>query len=220
MPDRVGAIIPAFRAGPRLAGVVRETRRHLDEVLVVDDGSGDGTGRDAIEAGARLLRHPANRGKGAALATGMAHALRHGWTAAVCLDGDGQHDPAWIPRLLEAWRRTRADVVVGSRMERPEGMPPARRATNRVTSRVVSWLARSVVDDCMSGFRLLGADALARVRCRSARYAMEPEFLIRAGRLGLRIVEVPIPPRYEGQESFIRPVRDTARFVRMVLRFV
>ncbi|MBI4230592.1 MAG: glycosyltransferase family 2 protein [Planctomycetes bacterium] len=217
---RVGCLIPAYEAADTVGGMVRLCLRHVERVLVVDDGSRDATAREARRAGAQVLRHGANRGKGAALASGFTRALALGWEAAVCLDADGQHDPIEIPAVVSAWRRGGWDVVVGNRLGDPSGMSFARLATNRVTSRIVSALARRPVADSQCGYRLVSARAMAGVRPGERRFAMEGEFLIRAARAGLRIGQVPVRSRYARGGSHIRPLADTLRFLRMAAAFV
>ena len=113
-PIDVIAVIPAYQAAPTLAAVVRATAQHLP-VLVVDDGSTDGTSGVAREAGAEVLRQEPNQGKGAALRRGFAHALDGGASAVLTLDADGQHDPACVPDFLAAWRERGAPLIIGRR---------------------------------------------------------------------------------------------------------
>ena len=211
-------MIPAFNAGEPLVGVARRAAEILggERVLVVNDGSTDGAPERARAAGARVIDHPANRGKGAALATGFAAALAEGADGVITLDADGQHDPAWIPRFLEA--ADGADVVVGSRMREPGSMPPLRVGVNRFTSAVVSALAGTRVTDSQSGFRWISSGVLRAVRLESQRFDAESEILIKAARRGFRIVEIPVPAIYGNEVSKIRPLRDTGRFFRLVGR--
>ncbi|HTL99640.1 MAG TPA: glycosyltransferase family 2 protein [Candidatus Omnitrophota bacterium] len=215
---RVCAVIPARDAADTVAPVVRGLRATLPEatILVVDDGSSDETGARAREAGAEVIRHTLNQGKGAALQTGFDEAVRRGADAVIALDADGQHDPAWAPRLLAGLES--ADLVVGSRLQSREGMPWLRRVTNDVTSWWVSRLARTVIEDSQSGYRAIRAPVLRRVRPEARRFEYESEFLVAAARAGFRIAAVGIPTLYNAPGSHIRPVRDTVRFVRFVLR--
>jgi glycosyltransferase involved in cell wall biosynthesis len=211
-------VIPAFNAGEPLVGVARGAAGILgdERVLVIDDGSTDGAPERARAAGARVIDHAANRGKGAALATGFAAALAEGAQGVITLDADGQHDPAWIPRFIEA--ADGADIVVGSRMREPGSMPWLRVAVNRFTSAVVSALAGTRVTDSQSGFRWISSDVLRAVRLESQRFDAESEILIKAARRGFRIVEIPVPAIYGNEVSRIRPLRDTGRFLRLVGR--
>lgn len=215
---RVCAVIPARDAADTVGPVVRGLKATLPEatILVVDDGSSDETGARAREAGAEVIRHTLNQGKGAALQTGFDEAVRRGADAVVALDADGQHDPAWAPRLLAGLES--ADLVVGSRLQSREGMPWLRRVTNDVTSWWVSRLARTLIEDSQSGYRAIRAPVLRRVRPEARRFEYESEFLVAAARAGFRIAAVGIPTLYNAPGSHIRPVRDTVRFVRFVLR--
>jgi glycosyltransferase involved in cell wall biosynthesis len=215
---RVIAVIPARDAAATVGDVVRGIRRALPsaDVIVVDDGSTDVTGEKAREAGAIVVRHDVNRGKGAALESGFAEALRRGADAVVALDADGQHDPASAPALLEALDR--ADLVVGSRERDRRGMPWVRRATNDVMTRLVSLLARRRIPDSQSGYRAIRASVLRAVHPRSRRFEYESEFLIDAARAGFSIGEAPVPTLYNAPGSHIDPLRDTLRFIRLVLR--
>ncbi|HYJ33065.1 MAG TPA: glycosyltransferase family 2 protein [Candidatus Binatia bacterium] len=215
---RVCAVIPARDAAGTVGPVVRGLKTTLPEatILVVDDGSCDETGARAREAGAEVIRHTLNQGKGAALQTGFDEAVRRGADAVLALDADGQHDPAWAPRLLAGLAG--ADLVVGSRLQSREGMPWLRRVTNDVTSWWVSRLARTPIEDSQSGYRAIRAPVLRRVRPEARRFEYESEFLVAAARAGFRIAAVGIPTLYNAPGSHIRPVRDTVRFVRFVLR--
>jgi glycosyltransferase involved in cell wall biosynthesis len=211
------AIIPAYNPGPALLDVARRTAAIVgpDHVLVVDDGSHDGSGDAARAGGFRVIRHPINRGKGAALRTGYGVALEEKYEAALTLDADGQHDPAWIPRLLEALGPD-VDLVIGTRMIDPGPMPPIRVATNRFMSSVLSSLAGTSITDTQSGFRIVRRRVLEQVPLVTERFETESELLIRAGRHGFRIAEVPIPAVYGEEKSKIRPLADTARWLRML----
>ena len=212
------AVIPARNAASTVANVIRGLKDAVPglEVVVVDDGSTDATGERAREAGAAVVRHEVNRGKGAALETGFDAALARGADAVLALDADGQHDPAYAPRLLEALEN--ADVVVGSREGDRTGMPWLRRATNDVTTWFVSQLAGQRIQDSQSGFRAIRAAVLRKVRPESRRFEYESEFLIGAARAGFRIGAAPIPTLYNAPGSHIHPFRDTLRFIRLVLR--
>jgi glycosyltransferase involved in cell wall biosynthesis len=218
MTDRILlAVIPAYNPGPALLDVARRTAALVGQanVLIVDDGSRDGSGATAEAEGFRVVRHQENRGKGAALRTGYRVALEEGYEAALTLDADGQHDPAWIPRLTEALKPG-VDLVIGSRMSDPGPMPPVRVATNRFMSRVLSSLAGTPISDTQSGFRIVRRRVLEQVPLVTERFETESELLIRAGRHGFRIAEVAIPAVYGSEKSKIRPLADTLRWVRML----
>ena len=211
MRHDVVAVIPAYECAASIGRVVAELRRHLERVVVVDDGSSDGTADAAAAAGAQVHRCAENRGKGAALREGLRLALEHAPGAVLLLDGDGQHDAADAPAFLEAWDAGEADLVVGSRMSRPEAIPAARYWTNRIGSRVLSWMTGWEIADSQSGYRLLSAELLRRLPLASNGYAIESEMLIKAAHRGARLVQVPIRTIYEGGPSHYRPVLDTVR---------
>jgi glycosyltransferase involved in cell wall biosynthesis len=190
------------------------------DVLVVNDGSTDGTSRVACEAGATVIDHPENRGKGAALKTGFEYAVERGYEAAITMDGDGQHDPAEIPAFVEALEKTGADIVVGTRMHSVGEMPRIRIWTNRTTSRVVSRLAGQLIPDSQSGFRIFRVSVLKDVvrSLVTSRYDTESEILIRAAKRGYRVAATAIESIYTGAVSHINPVVDTLRFLRLVGR--
>lgn len=217
---KVIAVIPARDAAATLGDVVRRLLHVLPsaQVIVVDDGSTDATGERAREAGAIVVRHEVNRGKGAALESGFDEALRRGCDAVLTLDADGQHDPAFAPRLLEVLEHE--DLVVGSRERDRTGMPWLRRATNDVTTWFVSMLARRRIPDSQSGYRAIRASVLRAVRPKSRRFDYESEFLIGTARAGFRIGEASVPTLYNAPGSHIHPFRDTLRFIRLVLRHI
>jgi len=212
------AVIPARDAEATLGEVIQGVKKALPEatVLVVDDGSTDATSKAARDAGADVIRHEVNRGKGAALQTGFDEASRRGIERVLTLDADGQHDPAYAPRLLQALDSS--DLVIGSRDGNRAGMPWIRRATNSVMTRIVSGLAGREIQDTQSGYRAIRSEVLAAVRPGSSRFEYESEFLIEAGRKGFRIGSVPIPTLYNAPGSHIDPVRDTVRFIRLLFR--
>lgn len=212
------AIVPAWREEGRVGEVVRRLRVVVPEVLVVDDGSPDGTAREARDAGASVIVHERNRGKGAALRTGFAWALARGADPVLTLDADGQHIPEEAPRLSSCAERTRADIVVGTRRFDPREMPFARRWTNRTMSAVLSLLAGTRIGDSQSGFRLFRARVLAALRLSTEGYDLESEVLVRAARLGFRIREADVSTVYGTEKSKIRPVRDSVRFLALVAR--
>jgi len=214
---RLCALIPAYNAETFVAGVVEQTRAILPVVFVVDDGSEDRTAEKARAAGAIVLSHPANYGKGRALRTGFRHALQEGFDGVVTLDADGQHDPHDIPHLLECARRTEAPVVVGARLDR-RTMPLHRRGNNRLVTAVGRWLCGQRVWDFQCGLRFLRSDVLRAVSLETEGYETESEFLIQAGRLGFRIESVPVQTIYAGQTSHVRAWREMRRFSRLLFR--
>jgi len=191
------AIVPAYNEEKTVAEVVRGVLRVLPRarVLVVDDGSADATAGLARRAGAAVVSHPFNLGYGAALETGFLYALSHGFSAAVLVDGDGQHDPAFLPRLLEPLASGRADLVVGSRFLERGGYrtPRMRRAGMLLFGWLASLYTGQRVTDPTSGFQALNRRAMELF----AAGHFPPDFpdadvLILLSRAGLVIREVPV----------------------------
>ena len=220
MTSRLIALIPAYNEAARVGEVVARTREHVDEVVVIDDGSADDTTAVAENAGAKVLRHEENRGKGGAIATALDYFGRSDAEFAILLDADGQHDPAEIEKFVEAARTEQADVVVGTRMSDVRDMPRVRLWTNQFTSWVTGKLARQKIPDSQCGFRLLRRNVLTDLKFSTARFETETEMLIQAGRAGHKIVSVPIRTIYEaGRASRIHPWRDTVRFFKLVGKY-
>lgn len=213
------AVIPAYQCAVTLGEVVAGVRRHLDEVVVVDDGSTDGCGEVAKQAGARVVSHDHNRGKGHALQTGCAAALAWGREAGhppvaalVLLDGDGQHDPEDLPQLLAAWDRGDVDLLVGARLKDRAKIPSHRYWTNTIGSKLLSIITGTGLEDSQSGYRVIRAELWERLALRSGGYAIESEMLIKAAKRRARIVHARVRTIYHDRvPSFYRPVLDTTR---------
>ena len=218
-PSTLAVVIPAFRAAGALPGVVERVRRRVPAalVLVVDDGSDDGTGAAALAAGATVLRHEANLGKGRALATGLAAAVATGAGLVVTLDADGQHPPEAIPDLLSPIAAGAADLVVGARA-REGAMPVGRRVSNWLSSTLLSRAVGFAVPDSQSGFRAMRREVAGDVRPSGGRYEYETEFLFLAARRGYRIAAVEVPTVYEGAASHFRYGADTLALAAVFLR--
>lgn len=197
---RVVAIVPAYREQDAIAGVVAEIRAFdpTIDVVVVDDGSPDGTAAAAAAAGANVVRLPFNLGIGAAVQTGFRFALEHGYDTAVRLDGDGQHDPRELPKLFDALERGDVDVVTGSRFLAGDGdyRPPlARRIGITWFARLVSLLTRQKVTDTTSGFQALNRRGIALFARDYPSDYPEVEATLLVLRSRLRLVEVPVTMR-------------------------
>ncbi len=201
---RLFAVIPAFQEESRIAETVRSVRPYVDGIIVVDDGSEDATARRAEAEGVTVVRHIVNRGQGAALRTGTDAALRLGATLIVHVDADGQHDPAFLPALVEPLRRGDSDVVFGSRFlgEDAVGMPVSRKAllsAARTFNALIVGVPRKVTDP-QSGFRAMTSDAATSVLFEQDRMAHCSEILRLVTRSPLRWAEVPVRVIYS-QES-------------------
>jgi glycosyltransferase involved in cell wall biosynthesis len=218
---RTCALIPAFNEIPYIADVVKGTRPHVEKVVVIDDGSADGTGQAARAAGAVCLQSPRNLGKASALRTGIEFARAQNFTHILTLDGDGQHLPEDIPAMLRTAEETGADLVIGARSFDRESMPTARYYSNTIGSRLASLLVGREIRDSQSGFRLFRLDKLHGTTLRSRYYELEMEMLIKMARSGCTIAHATVSTVYHDGEarSKMKPVRDTVRVCLWSLAF-
>jgi glycosyltransferase involved in cell wall biosynthesis len=191
--------IPVYNEAKHVAGVLAAVRRSSPDILVVDDGSTDGTARllDA-EPGIRRVTHPANRGYGAAVASAFRYAIEHRYDVLVTMDCDGQHEPARIPVLLEAIHD--ADIVSGSRYLRDfrQDTPPPtdRRFINATITREINARYGLDLTDAFCGFKAYRVDSLRKLRITESGWGMPLQLWVQAARLGLRVKEVGVPRLY------------------------
>lgn len=212
-PLSVCALIPAYNEAESIADVVAGVRPHVARVLVVDDGSDDGTAEASEREGAECLRLCSNQGKGRAIRAGLARVLDAGYTHVLFMDGDGQHRPEDVPALIACAIATGADLVIGARQFDRMRMPASRHFSNTVGSRIASWLVGSRIEDSQSGFRLVRVSRLRRLRLSARRYEIEMELLIKLCLDGGTIAHAPVAMVYAGglARSKMNPVRDTVR---------
>ncbi len=156
----IAVIIPAHNEAKAIGPLTASVRGLGYDVIVVDDGSSDGTGAVAASVGAVVLRTGQKSGKGNALRLGFGHALKKGYAAVVTMDGDGQHAPSDIHLFVACFQKTGAPIVNGNRMRDPAGMPFVRRVTNAFMSWVISSICRQQIKDTQCGFRLVSAEVV------------------------------------------------------------
>jgi glycosyltransferase involved in cell wall biosynthesis len=212
--------IPAFNEERAIAKVVIRSRKHADQVLVVDDGSDDDTGLIADGLGAVVVRHEKNLGKGAGIRDCFEWAKRNGADVLVTLDGDGQHDPSKIPVLIEALGSSDADVVIGSRTVRPRDMPRYRWLGERALDLATQVKIGERVVDAQSGFRAYSRRAIEGLVAAEYGMGVDSETIMRAHRAGMRIVEVPITASYAGKSSSRNPLMHGLDVAFSVLKFI
>ena len=219
----VWAVIPVFEGAATVAAVVEGVRAATGlPVLVIDDGSTDGSGAAAEAAGALVVRHRVNQGKGSALRTAFSFADRVGARAVLTLDADGQHDPAEAPALLAAHEACPDALVVGVRRFDPALMPRRSRVGNNISTWWISKFARRPHADTQSGFRVYPRALWSHARLRTTRFDTETELLLVAAKRGLPLVEVPIRTLYlqagdAKPRTHFRNVRDTLRIIELVI---
>ena len=215
---RALALVPAYNEARFIGEVLSkllETFR-AEDVLVVDDGSEDGTGEIAQSFGVNVLRNEGNLGKGASLRKGFRWALERGYEAVLTLDADGQHPPELAPRFLEAGEE--ADLVLGCRYPF-RGMPLLNKLSNLTTSLTISVMTGARVPDSQVGYRLIKAEVLKAVKLKTTKFQTESELLVKALWLGFKLALVPIPVIYSGQRSHIRAL-DVPRALGLALKLL
>lgn len=215
----VAAIIPAYLEEKHVGDVVRRTLSQLPNVVVVDDGSNDRTAEEARKAGADVIVHEQNRGKGESIKSGFRYWLEHGSTYVVILDADGQHLPEEIERFLAAAAAGIGELLIGTRMNDVREMPAVRRMVNRYMSRKISSACGQDIPDTQCGFRMVHRSIIPHLLGGTERFDYETEMLILASRAGFRIASVPISTVYSDEVSSIHPVRDTLRFFKLMRRY-
>jgi glycosyltransferase involved in cell wall biosynthesis len=217
----LAAVIPAFNEARTIRDVAERTLQHVPFVIVVDDGSTDGTGAALAGLAVTLLSNEQNRGKAVSLAKGAEYAFARGARAILTLDGDGQHRPEDIPRLVAAHDRDPRAIIIGSRLHDRDRIPRDRYLANRFANFWIAWAAGQPIADSQSGFRVYPAALLQEGRPRLDRasgFVFESEILIDAGRRDVRLINVPISAIYpaRARRSHFRPVLDIAQITRMV----
>ena len=215
------AVIPVYNEAKTIRRVVMACLPEVDHLIVVDDGSEDDSLQQLEGLDIRLLKNPHNMGKAASLINGFKLALELGADAIISLDGDGQHDPAEIPRLLEAASSHPNTLIIAARLKESEEAPKLRRFANRFADFWVSWAAGYQVVDSQSGYRLYPAALLRSVHIDTTRekgFVYESEILIEAAnsKFYSRSVSVNTIYRKDGRDSHYRPWTDTWRIVRMI----
>ena len=216
---RLIVVIPALNEARTLRALVEQVLREVPEVIVVDDGSDDGTSATVAGLPVVVVRHEARMGKGASLRDGFARALELGADGVLTMDADGQHAAADIPRLRAAWRSHPKSIVIGARLIGKEHQPKARRAANAVADWFLSWAAGRRIVDSQSGQRIYPKAALELARDRrSTGFEFEADMLLESAAHGIDWVLVPIEARYapELRPSHFAPVKDIARITSQV----
>jgi len=217
----IAVVIPAFNEAPTIRDIVMRTLREVGRIIVVDDGSDDGTGAALQGLPVTVLRNATNLGKAASLRRGMVCALEEGASAVVTLDADAQHEPEDIPRLVAAHVRNPQAIIVGARLHDRDRIPQARYLANRFANFWIAWAAGYPISDSQSGFRVYPASVLSALEIgkdTSPGFVLESAVLINAARLGVRSIPVAVSAIYRAsaRPSHFRPVVDILLITRMV----
>jgi len=203
---RVLAGIAAYNEARYVGSIVLQARQYVEEVIVVDDGSTDNTARVAELAGATVIRHDENRGKGAAIQSILAEAKKRNPDILVLLDADAQHDPNEIPSLIKPISEG-FDLVIGSREAQKDKTPRYRRIGQKVLLRSTRLASKTNISDSESGFRALSPKAINELELKETGFAIESEMITSAADKKLRISEVPISNIYTRDGSTFNPIK-------------
>lgn len=217
----ITAVIPAYNEEKTIARVIDDAKRYVQNVVVVDDGSSDETVNVALNSGATVLKHAKNLGYGSALATGFTYFKNNGAGIMIVLDGDGQHNPSDIPRLVKPIIDGHADVVIGSRFMNGEAkadMPRYRRFGIGIVNRAWNIASGEDMTDTQCGFRAYSRDAVEKMEIKETNMSASLEILNQAGAKNLRVVEVPVSVNYRGNTSSTEPGRHGMELVNYVIR--
>jgi len=216
---QISVIIPAFNEGEIIASIVRQVREVLDtygqsyEVLVIDDGSSDETAAQARSAGAVVYSHPYNIGNGAAIKSGIRNAQGE---SLILMDGDGQHNPTDIPRLLEILESF--DMVVGARTA-DSVATPQRKLANRIYNRFATYMCKHRIDDLTSGFRAIKTDIARQfVSLLPNEFSYPTTITMAVVRSGYSLAYIPIRTNSRIGKSKIKPLRDGSRFFMIIIK--
>ncbi|MBD3169441.1 MAG: glycosyltransferase [candidate division Zixibacteria bacterium] len=213
-------VIPAYNPGELIAELLQRLKdiHPLEHTLIVNDGSTDDTEQHALKFEVNVIKHPQNRGKGAALASGYQFAFKNNYDAVITMDADLQHPPEYIPELIKRVKEGGFDMVIGSRRHALKDIPVHRRLSNYLTSKIISKLSKMPIEDSQSGFRYISCGLLESITLMEPGYQQESEIIIKAARAGFKIGFTPIPVIYNDAPSSMKHIKDTLRFIRLTIR--
>ncbi len=200
---KIITIIPCYNEEEAIKEVVNQSLKYSD-VLVVNDGSTDNTSKLATEAGATVIKHKVNLGKGAAIKTGLKNVLKDNYKIIILMDGDGQHNPECIPMIASGINQ--AKIIIGSRFinNTQPGMTPMRRLSNKLTTIILKSITGYHITDSQSGYRAISSDvAQFFINIPYDDYVYESEIIYRASKKNIIIKEKPIPTTYKNEKSYI-----------------
>ncbi len=216
----IGVVIPAFNAEKTIGGVVKELLAcgfKKEDVIVVNDGSHDRTGDIVAQTGVHAVTHSQNMGKGAALKDGFDAARKKNLRGVIALDADGQHKISEIEDFLRM--KSRYDLLIGLR-DYTRTMPFLRRVVNKTTSLIASLLSMTHLPDVQCGFRYVNLKLFDKIILETNNYQTETEMAIKAVQHKFRVGFTPIATVYNSEKSYIHPVIDTMRFIKMAVGFL
>lgn len=215
---KICVIIPAYNEAGNILKLIDEVRKHPLDILVIDDGSSDGTFNIVKNAGVQCMLNLENQGKGASLSKGFKYAVDNNYDAVITMDADGQHLPQDLHLFTELAKNPDVQIIIGNRMGNVCNMPAVRVWTNKFMSWMISKISGQKIPDSQCGYRLIKKEVLKSVSLKTSKYETESEILIKSSRLGFRIESIPVKSVYGKEKSSINPFIDTLRFIRLIMR--
>lgn len=213
-------IIPTYNEEENIKKLLGELKPKNFDILVVDDGSTDSTVMLAEEQNVMLVKHNCRLGKGFSIRDGFNFAVKNNYEAVITMDGDGQHSPEDALKFVDFALGFKPDIIVGNRMVNPKGMPFIRFMTNKIMSKIISFICRQNIPDSQCGFRFITCEVLKNISLGSSKFEIESEVLIEASKKGYRIASVAIHTIYGAEKSRINPFWDTLRFFKFIFKYL
>lgn len=211
------AIIPVYNEEKNIDNVINKLKKYIEDILIVDDGSVDGTLRILKNRkNIVILRNDKNKGKGYAIRMGLQYALKNNYDLVILMDGDGQHNPAKINKFIN--KSKKYDLVIGNRMHNNPNMPIVRYFVNKLDSFIVSKMINFKIKDVHCGYRTININLAKKLNLKSDKYEIEAEMIINAAKNKAKITNLNIDCIYIGQKSSINPIIDTLRFIKFILK--
>lgn len=211
-------LIPSYNEARAIGAIIKELKKKALTVYVVDDGSTDKTAAIALKEGAIVIARDNNRGKGASLIEGFDLILKENFDAVLIMDGDGQHATDDVDNFFKKMTETGADIIIGNRMLDTASMPVIRKLTNRIMSQIVSKMCGQFIPDTQCGFKLIKRNVLEAIKLEFSNFEIESEILVKAAKKGFKIESVPVRTVYQGEDSKIKPIFDTIRFLSFLIK--
>ncbi|MDP8265541.1 MAG: glycosyltransferase family 2 protein [Candidatus Aceula meridiana] len=215
---KICIIIPVYNEAAAIGELVRQLKAKGKDILVIDDGSTDGSAGLAKAQGAEVIVHVERSGKGTSLRDGFDYAVAKGFDGVIAMDGDGQHAVSDVDKFFDKAEEFPDGIINGSRMNNARTMPFVRYWTNKLMSGIISLACRQSIPDSQCGFRFIPTRILKSVHLSSLDFEIETEVLTKASRKGFRIHSIGVETIYQDELSKINPFVDTFRFIAFMIK--